>query len=105
MRRLSPLLLAALLVPGLALGACSKKDTSAKDLREQISTALQDGDHGLTAEQADCYADQIVPKGKGEKAAADRINDLKITDKEPEKALAEALGEAATQARAQCGIG
>jgi hypothetical protein len=105
MRRLPLIVLAAVLVPGLSLGACSRKDTSAKDLREQISTALQKGEDGLTSDQADCYAKLLIPTGKGEKAAADRINDLKITDKEPKKALATELAAAATKARTECGIG
>ena len=104
MRRLSPVLVAVLAL-ALPLGACSRKETSAKDLREQVSTALQKGDDGLTAEQADCYALLIIPKGKAEAASAKRINDLKITAKEPSSAFGKVLAAAATEARASCGIG
>jgi hypothetical protein len=100
MRRLSPALLAALLVPGLLLGACSRKETSAKDLREQLSTALQKGDEGLNEEQADCYATLVI-----DEVGAKKVNDLKITDKEPSKALATELAGVATKARTECGIG
>jgi hypothetical protein len=98
MRRLTPLLV-ALLALGLTVGACSRKDTSAADLRKQISTALQKGDDGLSKQDADCYARKLV-----DTVGKDEINDIKVTDKEPTAAVAKDLGEAATAARSACHI-
>jgi hypothetical protein len=99
MRRLSPVF-AALLALGLLLGACSQKETSAKDLCEQLSKALPKGDDALTGDQADCYAKLII-----DEVGAKKVNDLKITDKEPDKALASELAGVASEARTKCGIG
>jgi hypothetical protein len=98
MRRLSPLL-AVLLALGLTVGACSRKDTSAKDLKEQVSTALRKGDDGLTRDQADCYADLLI-----DEVGADDVNDIGLTDKEPDAAVAKKVAAAATKARSECKI-
>lgn len=91
-------LAATVLALGLLLGACAQaKDPSAKDVRADLSAALQDGDDGLSKAEADCYAKLVV-----DEVGADEINDIGFSDKEPESAVAKAIGEAAVTARAEC---
>lgn len=92
-------LLAALLALGLLVGACSGSDPSAKEVREDLASALQEGDDALTEEQAECYAKLIV-----EEIGADKVNDVSFTAKEPSDELAEELAAVARTARTSCKI-
>lgn len=97
--RLSPLV-APVLALGLLVGACSQsKDPSAKDLRADVSSQLQEGEGGLTESQADCYARLIV-----DKVGVKRLNDIDFQAKEPSKKMAEELAAVATTARTKCKI-
>jgi hypothetical protein len=99
MRR-SPLLF-ALLALALLFSACGKpKQPKADELREKISVELRQATSSLTKKQADCYADLLV-----DELGAKVINDIDITDKEPEPAVAKGIATAATKAGARCGIG
>lgn len=91
--------LASVLAVVLLLGACSQKDPSAKDVREDLSAALQDGEDGLTKDQADCYAKLIVAE-----VGVDAINDVDFKDQEPSGDLADDIAAAAVTARATCDI-
>lgn len=98
MRRSSPA--TALLALVLLLGACSQpKDPSAKDLREDLSTQLQEGDDGLTEAQADCFAKLIV-----DEVGVKRLNDIDFQADEPSKGMADELAAAAVTARTTCDI-
>jgi hypothetical protein len=92
-------LLAVLLATGLLLGACSQSDPSAKDVREDLSSALQKGDDPLTEAQADCYAKLIV-----DEIGADKVNDVGFSAKEPSDELAAELATVAQTARTKCKI-
>ena len=86
-------LLAALLATGLLVGACSQSDPSAKEVREDLSKALQKGDDALTRVQADCFAKLIV-----DEIGAKKVNDVGFSAKEPSDELAEELAAVATTA-------
>ena len=91
-------LVASVLALGLLLGACSQaKDPSAKDLRSDLSSELQEGDDGLTKTQADCYAKLLV-----DEVGVKRLNDIDFQDKEPSKAIADDLAAVAVTARTDC---
>lgn len=90
---------APVLVAGLVLGACSSKDPSAKDVREDLSVALQKGPDGLTEKQADCFAGLLVKE-----LGVEAINDIDFTDSEPSAELAEAIASVAVTAGAACQI-
>ncbi len=96
--RLRPLI-AALLAAGLLLGACSTSKPSAKETKEDLSDALQDGADALTAKQADCYADLIV-----DEVGADEVNDVGFNATKPNAKLAEQLADIAQTARSTCDL-
>lgn len=91
-------LVAATFALGLLVGACAgADDPSAEELEEDLSEALQEGDDGLSEAEADCYAALVV-----EEVGTDELNDIGFSDDEPEAAVAQALGDAAVSARAEC---
>lgn len=92
-------LAAAVVAFGLLLGACSQNKPKASEVKKDLSEALQEGDAPLTKAQADCYAGLIV-----DKVGAKEINGIDYRKQEPEKALADQLGEVAVAARASCDL-
>ena len=92
-------LLAALLAFGLFVGACSSSDPSAKEVREDLASALQKGDDALTEDQAECYAKLIV-----DEIGAKEVNDVSFSAKEPSDELAAELATVAQTARTKCNI-
>ena len=100
MRRRPTPLLAALLVVGVAVGACSQQDDPTEaELTEDLVEELREVDPQLTADQAECYAGLLV-----DKIGVEDIVDISFSASEPEDEMAPKVAEAAVEARTTCDL-
>lgn len=100
MSRSSRLAALAVLALSLTVSACAGGDeVTDDDVAEDLSTELQDGPTGLSADDADCVAESLV-----EQLGADELADVDFAADEPPEADREELAAAVQQALGDCEI-
>lgn len=100
MSRSSRLAALAVLAISLIVSGCSGGDeVTDDDVAEDLSTELQRGPTGLSADDADCVAESLV-----EQLGADELTDVDFAADEPPEGDREELAAAVQQALSSCEV-
>lgn len=98
MRRSSVLGVSLLLGLGGLVGACSQPKDDPEDVKADLVTSLEE-DGGLTADQAECFADVLI-----DEVGADELADVDFTADAPPEDLQDDFAKAGQRALEDCDL-